>query len=65
MAITALTAFGLVELVNLLKLSLLMTCYHHLRYALAFGDDKRLVREVDEQYAYLATIVGINGSGRI
>ena len=64
-AVSALTAFGLVELLNHLKLSLLMACYHHLCYALALGDDKRLCREVDEQHAYLATVVGIDGSGRV
>ena len=37
----------------------------HLGNALAVLDDKRLVREIDKDDAYLATIVGINSAGSI
>ena len=42
-----------------------MTGDHHLRDTLAVVDDKLLLRQVDQQHAYLSTIVGIDGAWRV
>ena len=42
-----------------------MTGNHHLGNALTVVDDEVLLRQVNQHYANLTTIVGINGSGCI
>ena len=38
---------------------------HKLGYTLAVGDSVRIVRQIDGYYAYLATVIGINGAGGV
>ena len=56
------TAFGFAKYLDRTPLYLLMTGNDHLRYTLTVGNGKRLIGEVYEYHAYLATIIGINGS---
>ena len=44
---------------------LLVFGYDHLRYAFAVVDDEGFGGEVDEDDANLASIVGIDGAGRV
>ena len=65
MAVATSATLGIVELGHRHKLHLGMTSYHHLGNALAIVYHKVVGREVHQQHHQLATIVGINGAGRI
>ena len=65
MAIASGAALCVVELFHKFYLGLLIACYHHLCYALAWLNGEGLCREVYEQHAELATIVGIDGAGGV
>ena len=62
---TAGTAFCLGKDFNGFPLCLLVTGDNHLGDALAVGNDERFVREVYQYDADLATIVGVDGAGRV
>ncbi len=55
-------ALGVGELLDLDNLGLLTLGDNHLRDALAVVDDEVFVAEVDEDDAYLAAVVGIDGA---
>ena len=50
---------------NKLPFRLFVTRDNHLRDALSVGNDKRFIRKVDKDDTYLASVVGIDGAGRI
>ena len=62
MAVAAFAALGGVEGVHQCKVHLFVACNHQLCDAFSVVDGKRFLRQIDEYYAYLATIVSINGS---
>ncbi len=65
MAITALAALGGVEGFHQRKVHLFMARHHELGNTLSIVDGKRVLRQVDEHYANLAPIVGIDSSGSV
>ena len=65
MPIAAGTTLCLIEHLNSLKHSLLMTCNHHLCNAFPILYDKVLLRQIDKHDAYLTAIVGIDCPGGI
>ena len=60
MPIASFATFGLVEHLHSHKLTLFMSGDDHLGDALSVIHDKVFLREVDEQYTHLTTIVGIH-----
>ena len=56
---------GVGELLHLYYLGLLVAGDDHLGDAFAVGDDEVLLREVDEDDAHLAAVVGVDGAGRV
>ena len=62
---SACASFCVIEHLNLIPSYLLIVRNHHLRYALAVINDKRLLRQVDENHTNLTPIVGIDGARRV
>lgn len=65
MSKSACSALGFVEFFNLYPFGLLVTGNDHLADAFAMLNLEIFGREVDENYAYFAAIVGIDGAGSI
>ena len=59
------TAFGRVERVYLLPLCLFIACNDELCDTVAVGDCKGFGREIDKNNTDFASIVGIDGAGRV
>lgn len=62
---TTVASLGIVERLNLLENGCLMLSNNHLADAVAVVDCERCVGKIDEYGANLATIVGVDGAGRI
>ena len=61
----AFTTLGLVENSDLFPYGLFVSGYYHLANSLAVFYNKIVRREIYEYYTYLATIIGVDGAGRI
>ena len=62
---TAVFADGAVELLDRLPGDVGVGCDHHLSDAVAVVDGEVVFTEVDEDYAYLAAVVGIDSAGGV
>lgn len=62
MSISSFTTNGLIEHFNGLKVSLFVSCNHHLGDTFAILHYEVFLREVDQHHAYLSAIIGIDGA---
>ena len=65
MSISASTALRVIKFIDNDEIHLLMACHNHLCYALTWIDDKRFLREIDEQCHEFSTIICIYSARRI
>ena len=61
----AAATLGVAEFLHLYDFGLLVAGDDHLGDALAVVDDEVFLREVDEDDAYFAAVVGVDGAGRV
>ena len=65
MTVSAGSAFGFIEFINLDEIALFVLSQHHLGYTFTIVDYEILCREINEQNHDFAAIIGIDGSRRI
>ena len=65
MPVASFTTFRHIKNLYCLEDALLMAGYDHLGNALSVVHDKVFLRQIDQQYTHLSTIVGIDRSGRV